>query len=118
MIPTAQDFNKLITTSNYVTRFTINLSIARVSIPLELTIPSLAKVNGMFIMSKGTGEYQIVFRFHLPESIIGLPPAYFSNSEITDGSSFPFEFRDLIITNTAQPNVINPVVWIGYNIDG
>lgn len=118
MIPTVQDFNKLITTSNYVTRFAIDLSIARTSAPLGLIIPSLAKINGMFVMSKGTGGYQITFRFNLDESIVGLPPTYFANSEISDGSSFPFEFKDLIVTNTAQPAVVNPIIWIGFCIDG
>ncbi len=116
MTPTVQDLDKLITTSNYATRFVIDLSIARTATPLNLVIPSLAKVNGLLIITKGTGEFSLTFKFNISDAIVGLPAAYFSSSEITDKTSIPFEFKDLIITNTAQTAAVNPVFLMGFNI--
>ena len=117
MIQTRADLNKLINASNFSTRFEVDLSVARVAVPHGIVIPARTKINGLFIVSKGTGIFTLSFVFPIKGSDIGLTEGYFLSSELSDRSSIPFEFNDLVITNTAQ-TVVNPIFMVGMYIDG
>ena len=115
---TAHYFQSGIVGTNFASQFTIDLSIARTAALLGLIIPARTKVNGLYIVKKGSGHFRLSFRFHMTGSDIGLTEAYFDDDQLSDKTIIPYEFVDLVITNTAQPAVENPICQLGLYING
>jgi len=118
MFITPQDISGMINVSNFAYRFNLDLSIARTAVPLGLIISSKTKVNGLYILSKGTGSFTLTFAFPIKGSEIGLSELYFYDHEVKDNTALPYEFKDIVITNTAQTGVTNPTFIIGLFING
>jgi len=100
---------------NEVTKFTVDLSIARTNKRLS----SIGGGEGLFdysakyptwhylkILKKGTGTWTLTFEMPGKRTIS------LSNDEVLLGDEIYLEFTEIYFTNTSQSGVVSPVFWI------